>query len=480
MRGGGHGPWDRRARSADDRRAFADAAPVPFWLDTRDRPPARPPLAASLDCDLAIVGGGLSGLWAALLAVERHPDRTVVLLERDRIATAASGRNGGFLSSFLTHGVANGMARFPEEMPVLERLGLENFAAIRETIDRLDIDCEYEATGELDVAVQPHEVEWLVEEADAMRRLGHDVDVLDRDAIRAEVHSPIYEGALWRRSGSALVHPAKLCWGLAREAERAGARIFEGTAVQWVRSGGDGVLLATDAGAVRARQVLLATSAFPGLLGEIRRRVVPVWDYVLVTEPLDAGQREAIGWQNRQGIGDMGNRFHYYRQTADHRILWGGYDAIYGYGNALNTGREQRERTFADLVEPLLHRVPAARGDPLQPPLGWRDRHVQPLLRLPGHRSRRPRRLHGRPHRARRRGEPVRGRGGARPPRGARDRGDRACGRCGRSRSRSRPSPCAGRAIELTRNRLAAADRNGGRRGLWLRALDRFGLGYDS
>ena len=180
---------------------------------------------------------------------------------------------------------------------MLERLGLENFAAIRETIERLEIDCEYEATGELDVAVQPHEVEWLAEEAEACARLGTRSTCSIARPTRAEVHSPIYEGALWRRSGSALVHPAKLGWGLAREAERAGVRIHEGSAVKWVRSGGAGVLLATDAGAVRARQVLLATSAFPALLGEVRRRIVPVWDYVLVTEPLGrrAPRRDRLG-----------------------------------------------------------------------------------------------------------------------------------------------------------------------------------------
>ena len=479
MRGGGHGPWDRRARSADDRRAFADAAPTPFWLDTRDRPPARPPLAASLDCDLAIVGGGLSGLWAALLAVERHPDRTVVLLERDRIATAASGRNGGFLSSFLTHGVANGMARFPEEMPALERLGLENFAAIREAIERLGIDCEYEATGELDVAVQPHEVEWLVEEAEAMRRLGHDVDVLDRDAIRAEVHSPIYEGALWRRSGSALVHPGKLCWGLAREAERAGVRIYEGTAVQWVRSGGDGVLLATDAGAVRARQVLLATSAFPGLLGEIRRRVVPVWDYVLVTEPLDAEQREAIGWRNRQGIGDMANRFHYYRQTADDRILWGGYDAIYGYGSALGTEREQRERTFADLASHFFTAFPQLEGIRFSHRWGGAIDTCSRFFAFQGtaHDGRVAYTV----------GHTGLGVGASRFGAGVAldllDGRETEATRLRAMRSKPfpfPPEPLRWAAIELTRNRLAAADRNAGKRGLWLRALDRLGLGYDS
>lgn len=476
---GGHGPWRRRATSAADRRAYADASPTPFWLDTPDRPPARAPLTASVDCDLAIVGGGLSGLWAALLAIERQPGRDVLLVERDRIANAASGRNGGFLSSFLTHGVANGMARFPDEMPALERLGLGNFAAIRETIERLGIECEYEATGELDVAVEAHEVEWLAEEAEAMRRLGHDVDLLDRDAIRAEVHSPLYEGALWRRSGAALVHPAKLCWGLAREAERGGVRIFEESPVRWVRAGGDGVLLATEAGGVRARQVLLATSAFPGLLGEIKRRVVPVWDYVLVTEPLTEERREAIGWANRQGIGDMANQFHYYRQTADDRILWGGYDAIYGYGSALGAEREQRERSFADLAGHFFTAFPQLEGTRFSHRWGGAIDTCSRFFAF-----------HGTAHDGRVAytvGHTGLGVGASRF--GAEVGLDLLAGRdtdATRLRAiRSKPlpfppEPLRWAAIELTRNRLAAADRKAGERGLWLRALDRFGLGYDS
>src|SRR5580700_6870574 len=84
-------------------------------------------------------------------------------------------------------------------------------------------------------------------------------------------------------------------------------------------------------GVVRAGQVALATSAFPALLRRLRPYVVPVYDYVLMTEPLSAAQRAGIGWHNRQGIGDSGNQFHYYRLTADDRILWGGYDAIYHF-----------------------------------------------------------------------------------------------------------------------------------------------------
>jgi glycine/D-amino acid oxidase-like deaminating enzyme len=476
---GGHGPWARRAPGDAERRALAEANPEPYWLDTPHRPPARPPLTDSVDCDLAIVGGGLSGLWAALQAVEREPGRSVVLLEGDRIANAASGRNGGFLSSFLTHGVANGMARFADEMPALERLGLENFAAIRETIERLEIDCDYETGGELDVAVAPHEAEWLGEEAEALRALGHDVEVLDRERIRAEVHSPIYEGAIWRRSGSALVHPAKLAWGLAREAERAGVRIHEESAVKWIRSGGAGVLLATDAGAVRARRVLLATSAFPALLGEIRRRIVPVWDYVLVTEPLNAERREAVGWANRQGIGDMSNQFHYYRLTPDDRVLWGGYDAIYGYGSSIDAGRQQRERSFADLAAHLFTAFPQLEGIRFSHRWGGAIDTCSRFFAFQGTA------MEGRV--AYTVGHTGLGVGASRF--GAGVALDLLAGRETEATAlramRSKPfpfppEPLRWAAIELTRNRLAAADRNDGKRGLWLRTLDRLRLGYDS
>ncbi len=194
MSGGDRGPWARRPPTAADRRAFADASTTPFWLDSPRRPAARPALDGAVECDLAIVGAGLSGLWAARLATERDPQSDVIVLEAGELGAAASGRNGGFLSSFLTHGAANGMARFAAEMPVLERLGRENFEAIGATVAELGIDCELELTGELDVAVEPHQVEWLDEEARTLRGLGHEVELLDREAVRAEVNSPVYEG----------------------------------------------------------------------------------------------------------------------------------------------------------------------------------------------------------------------------------------------------------------------------------------------
>ena len=475
----GHGPWDRRSPGERERRSYADAATVPFWLDSSQRPAAAPPIEGEEECDLAIVGGGLSGLWAAVLAKESDPEGEVVLVEGDRIASGASGRNGGFLSSFLTHGAANGMARFPEEMPKLELLGLENFAATREALERHRIDCGFEATGDLDVAVEPHEVAWLNEEARTLRALGHEVELLDRDRARSEVHSPIYEGALWRRSGAAIVDPARLCWGLARVADEAGVRVHEHSAVDGLERAGAGVVLRLASGRLRARRALLATSAFPGLVAPIRRRVVPVYDYVLVTEPLDGEWRSMIGWANRQGIGDVANRFHYYRLTADDRILWGGYDAVYNFGNGMGARFEQREESFARLATHFFTAFPQLEGVRFTHRWGGAIDASSRFFAFYGTA------LDGRV--AYTVGHTGLGVGASRF--GASVGLDLLHGReteATRLRAvRSKPlpfppEPLRWAAIELTRNRLAAADRRGGRRGLWLRTLHRFGLGFDS
>ncbi len=110
-----------------------------------------------------------------------------MLLEARSAGWAASGRNGGFCVASLTHGTANGLARYPEDVPALDRLGRENLDAIEAAVGRYGIDCGFERTGELSVAVEPHQVEWLREEVDQAKGLGHDVVFLDREELRAEV-----------------------------------------------------------------------------------------------------------------------------------------------------------------------------------------------------------------------------------------------------------------------------------------------------
>src|SRR5262245_49051395 len=121
--------------------ALAEAAPAPYWLDSPDRPEPLPALDAATDADLAVIGGGYSGLWAAMLAKQADPGRDVVLLEAGVCGDAASGRNGGFCAASLTHGLPNGASRFPREIGTLQRLGRANLDAIEATIAEYGIDC---------------------------------------------------------------------------------------------------------------------------------------------------------------------------------------------------------------------------------------------------------------------------------------------------------------------------------------------------
>src|ERR1700712_4740152 len=113
--------------------ALVDAAPTTYWLDDPQRPAPLAPLLADTQCDLAIVGGGYLGLWTALLALERDPGLEIVVIEAEECGQAASGRNGGFCESSLTHGFGNGLARWPDEMPTLLEMGRENLAGIEQT-----------------------------------------------------------------------------------------------------------------------------------------------------------------------------------------------------------------------------------------------------------------------------------------------------------------------------------------------------------
>jgi glycine/D-amino acid oxidase-like deaminating enzyme len=158
---------------------WRDAKPGSFWLEDRRRPPARAQLDGQIDADLLIVGGGLVGLWSGVQALERNPSWRVVLVKGARIGSGASGRSGGFCAASLTHGDPNGRARWPKEMSLLRELGKTNLSAIIETIDRYDIECDLEKTGQLDVAVASWQRDQLRAEYETLSTLGEDVEFLD-------------------------------------------------------------------------------------------------------------------------------------------------------------------------------------------------------------------------------------------------------------------------------------------------------------
>lgn len=334
---------------------------TPYWLDDSDRPAGLPPLEGEVEADLVVVGGGYTGLWTALSALERDPGRSVVVLEAAGCGHAASGRNGGFVEPSLTHGFGNGLARWPQDTATLLRLAQENLDGIADVVHRHGIDCGFERSGSLHVATQPYQVAELREAAAAQEQHGAPVQWLDSEQLSERVRSPTYLTATYDPQ-TALVEPARLAWGLREACRRLGAVVHEGSPASRLRRDGAGVRVDTPAGSVLAGRAVLATNAYPPLLRRLRLLTVPVYDYALVTEPLDARQRDAIGWAGREGIGDSGNQFHYYRQTRDHRILFGGYDAIYHYGSAMGPAHEHRPATYELLARHLVATFPALEG----------------------------------------------------------------------------------------------------------------------
>jgi glycine/D-amino acid oxidase-like deaminating enzyme len=459
--------------------ALADAQPTPFWLDSPDRPDPTPPLTGVHTADLVVVGAGFTGLWTALLAKEADPQRDVLLVDARTAGWAASGRNGGFCAASLTHGLGNGLARFPTDLPELERLGAHNLDAIEKATVDHGIACGFERTGELEVATELHQMEWLRESVADARRFGHDALLLDEEAARGQVNSPTYLGAAWHRDRVALVDPARLAWGLLRACRTKGVRIAENTEVETLRRAGAGVRLTTRAAAISAAKVVLATNAFSGLLRRMRPYTVPVYDYVLVTEPLDAEQRAALGWANRQGVGDVTNQFHYYRLTPDDRLLWGGYDAVYHWRNGLRDELDQRPATFTKLATHLFTTFPQLRG--LRFTHKWGGAIDTSTRFFAFQRTA----LQGRV--AYSIGYTGLGVGasrfGAQVMLDLLDRRENPALRLTAISSRPLPfppEPLRWTGIQLTRRALARADRRGGKRGPWLQLLDRMGMGFDS
>ena len=229
----------------------------------------------------------------------------------------------------------------------------------------------------------------------------------------------------------------------------------------------------------RARRVVLGTNAFPSLLRRVRPFIVPVWDHVLATEPLTAAQRASIGWSGGEGLSDSGNQFHYYRVTADGRIVWGGYDALYYYGADLSAGRSRNPATERVLAAHFLETFPQLEG--LRFSHAWGGA-IDTCTRFAAFWERA---LGGKVCAVQ--GYTGLGVGASRfAARAALDLVD------GRDTERTRlemvrsrplpfpPEPVRWAGIELTRRSLARADARQGRRNLWLRSLDRLGLGFDS
>ncbi|CAB4760765.1 unannotated protein [freshwater metagenome] len=454
--------------------------PQLYWLDADPlEPEVHPTLIGETTTDLCIVGAGYTGLWTALLAKEKSPERKVIIIEQLETGAGASGRNGGFCSYSLTHGFMNGYSRFKDEMAIIERLGRENLEGIEATIKKHKIDCGFELTGEISVANEEWQMEGIIEEANLRNSFGDNVEVLSRKEMQSRVNSPLSVGGLWDPDGTALVDPARLVWGLEQACIASGVQIYENTSALRLERTSTGIIVHTPYGSVFAQKVALATNVYRSLVRSAKKYVVPVYDFQLVTEPLTPAQMESIGWKNREGLSEAGNQFHYYRLTKDNEILWGGYDAIYNFRGKVRHEYESSAETYAHLAEAFLETFPQLQG--IKFTHGWGGA-IDTCSRFT--------QFWGQAHRGKVAyvmGYTGLGVGASRF--GAQVMLDLLDGE-DNERTRLRmvrkkplpfpPEPFKFIFIRLTQWSINKSDMNQGKRNLWLKLLDSLGLGFDS
>ena len=345
-----------------------------FWHDTvPDSLQPRPALDGDARFDVAIVGGGLTGLWSAYYLSERDPSLRIAVLEKDIAGFGASGRNGGWCS-----------ALFPASAAALERAhGLDEARRMRsamvQTVDEVGrvtaaegIDCDFVKGGTISYARSAAQLESARAEVTEAARVGV-------DQLRLLASSEL-GGAAGAVGGTldpacARVHPAKLVRGLARVLDDRGIRIFEQTEVLDYEPH----RVITTRGVVTADTVIVATEGYGASLPKTRRRVLPLYSLMIATEPLSDAAWRDIGLEHGQTFTDFRHLIVYGQRTADNRFAFGGRGARYHLGSAIRPEYDSVPRVFDHLANALADLFPAAAaarvthrwGGPLGVPRDW-------------------------------------------------------------------------------------------------------------
>lgn len=339
---------------------MADHRDKSFWLATYGPYTPNPAVQGEVSVDVAIIGGGFTGLSTAYNLRRDDASIRVAALESEVIGYGASGRNGGFSMTLfgfepsLTKRLF-GQQRTAEAHRYMERAVDYVDALVRE--HRMQSD--YWFPGFLRVATTPAYARRIQHDLKVLTDMGiSGIEWIDAQRVRAEVDSPLFLGAWWEpRCG--LLNPAKQVRELKRVAEQSGALVYEGTPVTEIQRGPHFTLRTPD-GVVRAEKIVLATNAYSHLIPELRSKQVPVFTHMVVTEPLTPERLGPIGWKNRQGIEDARNLVHYVRLTADGRLAMGGSDVTLAYGRSME--HDLNARVFADLERDVVRLFPSLAG----------------------------------------------------------------------------------------------------------------------
>jgi glycine/D-amino acid oxidase-like deaminating enzyme len=356
---------------------MTDYRAVSFWLETAgDDLTPRPPLAESIDVDIAILGAGFSGLWTAYYLKERDPSLEIAIVEREIAGFGASGRNGAWCTSEFPTGPGALAHKYGDETArtVVNEMR-RTVREIKRATEAERIECDWADGGQLIIARGAHQRPAIDDEFETMAKLGlaDDLQLLDALDAQARVNISDLHGALFSPY-TATIHPGKLVRGLARAVERRGVTIYEQTAVERVHTGRYPTL-ETSRGNVRAKAIVLCGEAYLSELPGYQRAVMPVYSLITLTEPLSAADWQEIGWRQRECIASCRYTVDYLSRTADGRILFGGRGAPYRYGSRISADMDKHAGTHQMLQENLRAWFPRLKDVRFSHtwggPLGW-------------------------------------------------------------------------------------------------------------
>ncbi len=331
-----------------------------FWLATYGEYTPNPPLQGDLKVDIAIIGGGYTGLSTGYNLRKQDQGCSVALLEGEVVGFGASGRNGGFSMTLFGLEPAVTKALFGHQRTVEAHRYMERSVDyVDDLVKQHNFQSDYWYPGFLRAATTPGYVKRIQHDLEILTSMGiSGISWIEADQIRKEVDSPRFLGGWWEpRSG--LLNPAKQVRELKRLAVQDGVQVYEETPVLEIHRNSDFILV-TPNGKVIAKKVIFATNAYSHLIPQLRRKQVPAFTHMVVTEPLTPAQLKQIGWINRQGIEDARNLVHYFRLTIDNRIAMGGSDVSISYGG--NMEHDLNPQTFADLERDIVWLFPHLKG----------------------------------------------------------------------------------------------------------------------